>query len=32
MLLEKAKEYAQDCVSGKEITTFEVKTQCKWFL
>ena len=32
MLLEKAKEYAQDCVSGKKITTFEVKTQCKWFL
>ena len=32
MLLEKAKKYAQDCISGKEITTFEVKTQCKWFL
>ena len=32
MLLEKAKEYAQDCISGKEITTFEVKMQCKWFL
>lgn len=32
MLLEKAKEYAKDCISGKEITTFEVKTQCKWFL
>lgn len=32
MLLEKAKEYAQDCISGKEITTFEVKIQCKWFL
>lgn len=32
MLLEKAKEYAQDCIIGKEITTFEVKTQCKWFL
>ena len=31
MLLEKAKKYAQDCISGKEITTFEVKTQCKWF-
>ena len=29
MLLEKAKEYAQDCISGKEITTFEVKIQCK---
>ena len=32
MLLEKAKKYAQDCINGKEITTFEVKTQCKWFL
>ena len=32
MLLEKAKEYAQDCISGKEITTFEVKKQCEWFL
>lgn len=32
MLLEKAKQYAQDCISGKEITTFEVKMQCKWFL
>lgn len=32
MLLEKAKEYAQDCIIGKEITTFEVKKQCKWFL
>lgn len=32
MLLEKAKKYAQDCISEKEITTFEVKTQCKWFL
>ena len=32
MLLEKAKKYAQDCLSGKEITTYEVKTQCKWFL
>lgn len=32
MLLEKAKKYAQDCISGKEITTFEVKTQCEWFL
>ena len=32
MLLEKAKQYAKDCISGKEITTFEVKTQCKWFL
>lgn len=32
MLLEKARQYAEDCISGKEITTFEVKTQCKWFL
>lgn len=32
MLLEKAKQYAEDCISGKEITTFEVKIQCKWFL
>ena len=32
MLLEKAKQYAEDCISGKEITTFEVKKQCEWFL
>ena len=32
MLLEKAKEYANDCLSEKEITTFEVKKQCEWFL
>lgn len=32
MLLEKAKQYAEDCISNKEITTDEVKTQCKWFL
>lgn len=32
MLLEKAKEYANDCISGKEITTFEVKKQCEWFI
>lgn len=32
MLLEKAKEYASDCISEKEITTFEVKKQCEWFL
>ena len=32
MLLEKAKEYANDCISEKEITTFEVKKQCEWFL
>ena len=32
MLLEKAKRYAENCISGKEITTFEVKKQCEWFL
>lgn len=32
MLLEKAKQYAEDCINGKEITTFEVQTQCRWFL
>ena len=32
MLLEKAKQYAEDCINEKEVTTFEVKTQCKWFL
>jgi phage terminase large subunit-like protein len=32
LLLDKAKQYAEDCISGKEITTFEVTTQCKWFL
>ena len=32
MLLEKAKQYAENCLSGKEITTFEVKKQCEWFL
>lgn len=32
MLLEKAKQYAEDCILGKEITTEEVKIQCKWFL
>ena len=32
MLLEKAKRYAENCMSGKEITTFEVKKQCEWFL
>lgn len=32
MLLEKAKQYAEDCMTVKEITTFEVKTQCRWFL
>lgn len=32
MLFEKAKKYAEDVLSGKEITTFEVKKQCQWFL
>lgn len=32
MLIEKAKKYAEDCISGTEITTFEVKKQCEWFL
>lgn len=32
MLLEKARQYATDCINGNEITTFEVKTQCEWFL
>lgn len=32
ILLEKAKEYANDVLSGKEITTKEVRRQCKWFL
>ena len=32
MLLEKARQYSEDCISGKEITTFEVKKQCEWFL
>lgn len=32
MLLEKAKRYAENCISGKEITTFEVKKQCEWCL
>lgn len=32
MLLEKAIEYANDCINGKEITTFEVRKQCKWFI
>ncbi len=31
-VIRKSKRNAQDCISGKEITTFEVKTQCKWFL
>lgn len=32
ILLEKAQRYAIDVVSGKEITTQEVKKQCEWFL
>ena len=32
MLLEKAIQYSEDVISGKEITTQEVKTQCEWFL
>ncbi|WP_213997187.1 MULTISPECIES: terminase large subunit [Tepidanaerobacter] len=32
MLIENAKRYAIDVVSGKEITTNEVKKQCEWFL
>jgi len=32
LLYEKAVKYAEDCISGKEITTFEVKKQCQWFL
>ena len=32
MLHEKALQYAEDVISGKEPTTFEVKKQCEWFL
>lgn len=32
ILLEKAIQYANDVISGKEITTKEVIIQCKWFL
>ncbi len=32
MLLEKAKKYANDCIRGKEVTTFEVKKQSEWFI
>ncbi len=32
ILLDGAMQYARDVVEGKEITTWEVKTQCKWFL
>lgn len=32
MLLEKAIQYAEDVINGKEITTKEVIIQCEWFL
>lgn len=32
MIFEQAKKYANNIVSGKEVTTPEVLTQCKWFL
>ena len=32
ILLDKAMQYANDVVDGKEVTTFEVKKQCEWFL
>lgn len=32
ILLDKCTQYADDVVNGKEITTKEVKNQCKWFL
>ncbi|MDF2842482.1 MAG: terminase [Herbinix sp.] len=32
MLLEKARQYAEDVIAGKERTTFEVKKQCLWFI
>ena len=32
MLYEKAIRYAERCISGEEVTTLEVKTQCEWFL
>lgn len=31
-LIDRAKRYASDVISGKEITTKEVRKQCKWFL
>lgn len=31
MLYEKAMQYAEDVICGKEITTNEVKKQCEWF-
>lgn len=32
ILLERALKYAEDVISGDEITTKEVITQCEWFL
>lgn len=32
LLLEKAIKYAEDVISGKEITTIYVKKQCEIFL
>lgn len=32
VLLDKALQYAEDCVNGREITTWEVVEQCKIFL
>lgn len=32
MMIEKAKQYAERVVAGKEITTKEVIIQCNWFL
>jgi phage terminase large subunit-like protein len=32
MLFELARQYAEDVINGKEITTKEVIIQCKWFM
>lgn len=32
MLYEKALQYAERCISGEELVTPEVKTQCEWFV
>ena len=32
ILLDKALEYANECVSGENITTWEVRKQCEIFL
>lgn len=32
ILYEQAKKYAENVINGREITTEEVKMQCKWFL